>query len=70
MKKGERMEKLVRSLDMYGIISLLVLLTGLIFYVTWSSIHNAWTDIGTYSITVPLVLLGVFGFLLSIYKEK
>ncbi|MDG6221136.1 MAG: hypothetical protein QCI38_06770 [Candidatus Thermoplasmatota archaeon] len=43
---------------------LLLLITGLAIYVTWSAVYNTWTDIGLYSLTIVMVLLGLFGFLL------
>jgi len=32
--------------------SLFVLIVGIIYYVAWSATFNAWTDIGTYSVTM------------------
>ncbi|HID25713.1 MAG TPA: hypothetical protein EYP23_04550 [Thermoplasmata archaeon] len=50
--------------------SILVLACGLIFYVGWSSIYNAWTDIGVYSVSIIFILLGILGTLISLIKEE
>ncbi|HEC94671.1 MAG TPA: hypothetical protein ENI45_01735 [Thermoplasmatales archaeon] len=50
--------------------SILVLACGLIFYVGWSSMYNAWTDIGVYSVSIIFILLGILGILISLIKEE
>jgi hypothetical protein len=52
------------------IISLLLLIAGILMYVGWGVTYGVWWDIGIYSITIFLVLCGVLGALLSIYKVK
>ncbi len=43
---------------------LLVLVTGVILYLVWSIVFDAWTDLGLYSITVMMVGFGLVGYLL------
>ena len=43
---------------------LLLLVTGVILYLVWSIIWNAWTDLGLYSITLMMVGFGLVGYLL------
>jgi hypothetical protein len=52
------------------IISLVILVAGLIFYIGWSLPNNAWTDIGVYSLTIILVVSGILGLLLSIHPKN
>jgi len=52
------------------ILSLIVLLAGVLFYIYWGITYGNWTDIGIYSITIFLVLLGLFGMMLSLLEEK
>ena len=47
-----------------GLVSILSLLFGVIFYITWSTLYNSWTDISSYSVAVPFTLLGILGILL------
>ncbi|MCD6542141.1 MAG: hypothetical protein J7K38_02320 [Thermoplasmata archaeon] len=60
------MEKMDMSklLKPKGLVSILSLLFGVIFYITWSALYNSWTDISSYSVAVPFTLLGILGILL------
>ncbi len=50
--------------------SLFVLIVGIIYYVAWSATFNAWTDIGTYSVTMVLVGFGILGSLISLLPSE
>ena len=52
------------------ILSLLVLLGGIIFWILWGITYGVWADIGIYSITIVLVLSGVIGTLLSLLEVE
>jgi hypothetical protein len=52
------------------ILSLVILLAGLLFYIYWGITYGIWFDIGIYSITIFLVLLGIFGMMLSLLEDK
>jgi len=43
---------------------LLLLVAGVILYLSWSIYYNAWLDIGLYSIVILMVLFGLFGYVL------
>ena len=58
----------MRTLLWYGSLTLIAL--GLIIYLSWSILYDAWTDVGVYSISIPLILFGVFGALLSRYSGE
>ncbi len=47
---------------------LIVLFLGIAFYLSWSSMYNAWTDVGVYAITIIMVSFGLGGTLL--YSKK
>jgi len=51
------------------IISVLMLLVGIIFYIGWSLHYDAWTNIGVYALTSILVVSGILGLLLSMHQE-
>ncbi|PKK85246.1 MAG: hypothetical protein CVT48_06330 [Thermoplasmata archaeon HGW-Thermoplasmata-1] len=54
----------------WTIVSLVMLFAGIIFYFVWNLIYGAWTDIGVYAMTVPLLLFGIFGIFLSSPKKN
>ncbi len=57
-----------RTVIWYG--SWLLIALGMIIYLSWSILYDAWTDVGVYSMAVPLILFGIFGVLLSKYSES
>lgn len=59
----------MKKVNVYTVGSLLLLLAGIVFYVFWGLRYNVWIDIGIYSITIILILSGLFGLLLS-FSEK
>ena len=59
--------------NIYTLISLLFLIAGILFYISWViRFPNAWGDIGIYSITIVFVLGGLFGIILTLldYPEE
>ena len=58
-----------KNFNMYTILSILFLLAGLIFWITWGLRYDVWTDIGIYSITVVLVIPGIIGIILSLMDK-
>jgi len=53
----------------FTILSLLILVTGIVFYIYWVGRYGVWYDIGIYSITIVFVLSGILGTILSLYKK-
>ena len=49
---------------------LFILMLGISFYLSWSVMYNAWTDLGVYAITAILVCFGLFGTLLYWKKNE
>ena len=60
----------IKNFTWKTILSILFLAAGIIFYILWGITYNVWADIGIYSITIVLVLAGLFGFLLSLMEPK
>ena len=58
-----------KNFNVFTILSLLILVTGIVFYIYWVSRYGVWYDIGIYSITIVFVLSGIFGTILSLYKK-
>jgi hypothetical protein len=64
------MELSMKNINMYTIVALIVLIAGLLLYISWGLRYNVWADIGIYSITIVLVLGGLLGTILSLSYEK
>ena len=64
------MKPTLKNTNAYTIFSIIVLIAGLLLYITWGLRYNIWADIGIYSITIILVLGGLFGAILSLTFDK
>jgi hypothetical protein len=58
-----------KNFNVFTILALLALVTGIVFYIYWGIRYGVWYDIGIYSITIVFVLSGIFGTLLSLYEK-
>jgi len=47
-----------------------LMLVGVSWYLLWSSLYNAWTDIGNYSLSVICIAFGLVGTLLYAKKPE
>ncbi|MBU0496742.1 MAG: hypothetical protein KKC68_09125 [Candidatus Thermoplasmatota archaeon] len=56
-----------KYINLKSILSILLILAGIILYISWGVRYGVWYDIGIYSITIVLVLAGLFGFILATY---
>lgn len=61
-------DKIMQSLARW--FYLIVLFLGIAFYISWSAIYDAWTDVGVYTITIIMVLFGISGTLLYWKKNE
>ena len=66
----EKMKPSLRNINAYTIAALIVLIGGLLFYIVWGIRYNVWMDVGVYSITIVLILGGLFGASLSLTFDK
>ena len=60
----------IKKFNIFSLESVLLLLSGLIFYAYWGLKFGVWFDVGIYSITIIFVMSGMFGILLTLYKEN
>ena len=60
----------IKNFNWKTILSLILLIAGILFYISWGITYNVWYDIGPYSLTIVLVLFGLFGTLLSLLEKK
>ncbi len=64
------MKPSLKNINAYTIIALIILIAGLLLYITWGLRYNVWYDVGIYSIAIVLILGGLFGAILSLTFEK
>ena len=60
----------IKNFNFKTILSLLLLIAGILFYIYWGVTYGVWADVGIYSITIVFVLAGIFGMLLSLLEEN
>ncbi len=60
----------IKNYNIKTVLSLLSLIAGILFYFSWGLTYGVWADIGIYSITIVLVLAGIFGTVLSLLEGE
>jgi hypothetical protein len=60
----------IKNYNFKTVLSLLLLIAGIIFYIYWGIRYGVWVDIGIYSITIVLVLAGILGTVLSLLENE
>jgi hypothetical protein len=58
----------LKKLNIFTIISLLLLLAGILFYFYWGIRFGVWYDVGIYSITIVFVLGGILGTFITLME--
>jgi hypothetical protein len=71
LKKGEKkmLNIDLKNMNIFTILSGLLFLAGIGFYIFWGIRFGVWADIGIYSVSIVFILGGIIGTLLSLYKE-
>ena len=60
----------IKKYNFKTVLSLLLLIAGVLFYIYWGVTYGVWADIGIYSITIVFVLAGIFGMILSLLEDE
>ena len=60
----------LKKLNIFTIISLLLLLAGILFYIYWGIRFGVWYDVGIYSITIVFVLGGLLGTVVTLMETS
>ena len=60
----------IKQFNEWTILSLIFIIAGLIFWISWGITYGIWADIGVYSLTIVMVLGGLFGLILSLMPSK
>lgn len=56
-------------MNVFTILSFLLLLVGIGYYLYWGVRFGVWSDIGIYALTIFLVLSGILGILITLYEK-
>jgi hypothetical protein len=59
----------MKNMNIFTILSGLLLLAGIGFYIFWGIRFGVWADIGIYSVSIIFILGGIIGLILSLYEE-
>ncbi len=59
----------MENMNIFTILSALLLLAGIGFYIYWGIRFGVWADIGIYAITIVFVLGGILGMILTLYEK-
>ena len=60
----------MKNLNVFTILSLMLLLLGIVFYIGWGLRFGVWFDVGIYSVTIFFVLCGILGTVLTLYEKS
>jgi membrane protease YdiL (CAAX protease family) len=60
----------IKNFNIYTILSILFLLAGILFYISWGVTYGIWYNIGPYALTIVLVIPGIIGLILSLMEEE
>ena len=60
----------IKNADIYTVLSLLLLIAGIGFYLYWGVRYGFGMDIGVYALTSLLLLAGLFGLILSLLDKN
>jgi len=60
----------LKKLNIFTIISLMLLLAGILFYIYWGIRFGVWSDVGIYSITIVFVLGGLLGTIITLMETS
>ena len=69
MVKQMNLKLNLKNMNIFTILSVLLLLAGILFYLYWGIRFGVWYDIGIYSITSFFVLSGILGILVTLYEK-
>lgn len=59
----------MKNMNIFTLLSGLIFLAGIGFYLFWGIRFGVWADIGIYSVCIVFILGGIIGILLSLYQE-
>ena len=59
-----------KKFNFYTILSVLLLIAGLLFWIYWGARYGIWYDIGPYSVSIVLIVPGIVGILLTLMERE
>ena len=58
-----------KNLSYFTIIGILMVISGLLFWIYWGTKYGVWADIGIYSITSVFVIAGILATIISLMEK-
>lgn len=60
----------LKKFNFYTLLSILFLLSGILFYIYWGTRYGVWYNIGPYSVVILLVIAGIIGIFLTLMDKE
>ncbi len=60
----------LKKYNIYTTFSILLLLSGLLFYIYWGIRYGVWYDIGIYSLIIVLIIPGIIGIIFTLMETE
>jgi len=60
----------LKNFNIYTLISVLMLLGGVFFYIYWGLRYNVWYDIGPYALSIVLIIPGIIGIIFTLMEKE
>ena len=60
----------IKNFSWKTILSLLFVIAGLLFWISWGIRYGIWADIGIYSVAIIFILGGLCGIVLSLREPR
>ena len=60
----------IKKANVFTILSFLMFIAGILFYIYWGIRFGVWADVGIYSVTVFFVVTGLLGMIITLYEPS
>ena len=60
----------IKKTNVFTILSFLMFIAGILFYIYWGIRFGVWVDVGIYSVTVFFVCTGLLGMIITLYEPS
>ena len=60
----------VKNFNIYTLISIIMLVGGIFFYIYWGLRYNVLYDIGPYALSIVLIIPGIIGIIFTLMEEE
>ena len=60
----------MKNFNFYTVLSILMLLAGILFWIYWGIRYGVWYNIGPYSVSIVLIIPGIVGIILTLIERE